>query len=314
MRGFVLGREKEIEQMIEEEGQLDNTKKKKLRWCRFEYEHMPDFCYTCEIIGHRDKECKMRPAKDEAPQFGPWMRAEDESNKSVEGARGKWMGSRSSEDSMGAMGYKQDGMDRRPYHLGREGSGMGSATLSWRKDGTASRSSGRSSKEEEREVTSPLKSVGRDDGVGSKGTSRHLSFNDKEEEGRSKEDEGKNIAMVSLGEERLSMENMPQVTENDRREKENNEEKRVEEGRGKINQDKAGGKSGRKFKRRIRDPRKEHQEQIGSMMGKRAGEEMKIDEKQDQKKGRLVGAVEEEAMNHKNLFKAGLPEQFCNHQ
>lgn len=24
-------------------------------WCRFEYEFMPDFCYTCGTIGHGEK-------------------------------------------------------------------------------------------------------------------------------------------------------------------------------------------------------------------------------------------------------------------
>ncbi|KAE8821637.1 hypothetical protein D1007_00420 [Hordeum vulgare] len=49
MRGFVLERESDNEQMGEEENQQDITKKRKLRWCRFEYEHLPDFCYTCGV-------------------------------------------------------------------------------------------------------------------------------------------------------------------------------------------------------------------------------------------------------------------------
>ncbi|KAI5015035.1 hypothetical protein ZWY2020_056425 [Hordeum vulgare] len=85
MRGFVLERESNNEQMGEEENQQDSARKRKLRWCRFEYEHLPDFCYTCGIIGHREKECKLKPAKNEAPQFGPWMRAEEENKKYMEG-------------------------------------------------------------------------------------------------------------------------------------------------------------------------------------------------------------------------------------
>ncbi|KAI4976189.1 hypothetical protein ZWY2020_049796 [Hordeum vulgare] len=234
MRGFVLDRERDNEQMIEEESHQNNTKKKKLRWCRFEYEHLPDFCYTCGIIGHRDKECKMKLAKNEAPQFGPWMRAEDENKKPAEGARGKWMGSRSSEDNMGALGYGQGGTERRPYQLGRGGSGRGSAALSWRKDGTTSHSSGRSSREEEREVTSPLKAVAKDNGSGSKGTSKQLSFDDKEKGGSRQENEGTNLVMVSSGEEITSMENQPHSMEKDRREKENAKIEVAVEGRGKI--------------------------------------------------------------------------------
>ncbi|KAI5018024.1 hypothetical protein ZWY2020_042912 [Hordeum vulgare] len=181
MRGFVLERESDNEQMGEEENQQDITKKRKLRWCRFEYEHLPDFCYTCGIIGHREKECKLKPAKNEAPQFGPWMRAEEENKKYVEGGRGKGMSSRSSEESMGAVGYKQSGPERRTYQLGHGGVGKGSAALSWRKDGTASRSSGRHSQEGEREVTSPLNATTKDDGGGSRGTTKQLSFVEKEQ-------------------------------------------------------------------------------------------------------------------------------------
>lgn len=80
MRGFTLEREKE--RTTRTVGEEEQEKKKKSRlWCRFEYEHLPDFCYTCGIIGHRDKECKVRPAKGEVSQFGPWMRAEEDSKK-----------------------------------------------------------------------------------------------------------------------------------------------------------------------------------------------------------------------------------------
>ncbi|KAE8775952.1 hypothetical protein D1007_51478 [Hordeum vulgare] len=195
-----------------------------------------DVGYDGKAIGKflRIKECKMKPAKDEAPQFGPWMRAEDENKKPAEGARGKWMGSRSSEDNMGALGYGQGGTERRPYQLGRGGSGRGSAALSWRKDGTTSHSSGRSSHEEEREVTSPLKAVAKDNGSGSKVTSKQLSFDDKEKGGSRQENEGTNLVMVSSGEEITSMENQPHSMEKDRREKENAKKEVVVEGRGKI--------------------------------------------------------------------------------
>lgn len=72
MRGFVLDREKkangsEVEEVSKGEDSSKKKKKKELLWCRFEYEHMPDFCYTCGIIGHGEKECSSRPVRGEAP-------------------------------------------------------------------------------------------------------------------------------------------------------------------------------------------------------------------------------------------------------
>ncbi|KAE8800591.1 Retrotransposon protein [Hordeum vulgare] len=62
----------------------------------------------------------------------------------------------------------------------------------------------------------------------------------------------------------------------------------------------AGGKSGRKFKRRTREPSKEGQEHIGIVIGKRAGEEMETGSQQEQKKGRMVDATEGTKMNQNN--------------
>ena len=47
MRGFILEREKKKGGTGEE-----MLKKKELLWSRFEYEHLPDFCYTCGVIRH----------------------------------------------------------------------------------------------------------------------------------------------------------------------------------------------------------------------------------------------------------------------
>ena len=45
-------------------------------WCRFEYEFLPDFCYTCGIIGHGEKDCATKVKKGERSQFGRWLRAD----------------------------------------------------------------------------------------------------------------------------------------------------------------------------------------------------------------------------------------------
>lgn len=73
MRGFMLDREKDKVKDGEGVSGNDMNKKKRLLWCRFEYEYMPDFCYTCGVIGHGEKECKIKPNREEAPQYGPWL-------------------------------------------------------------------------------------------------------------------------------------------------------------------------------------------------------------------------------------------------
>jgi len=35
-------------------------------WCPVEYEYLPDFCYTCGIIGHTDRSCGVQIPKGEA--------------------------------------------------------------------------------------------------------------------------------------------------------------------------------------------------------------------------------------------------------
>ncbi|KAM0921696.1 hypothetical protein ACQ4PT_006648 [Festuca glaucescens] len=37
----------------------------KTKWCPFEYEYLPEFCYTCGIIGHDDKSCAIKLGKGE---------------------------------------------------------------------------------------------------------------------------------------------------------------------------------------------------------------------------------------------------------
>lgn len=34
-------------------------------WCRLEYEYLPDFCFTCGVIGHGEKDCMIKLKKGE---------------------------------------------------------------------------------------------------------------------------------------------------------------------------------------------------------------------------------------------------------
>lgn len=67
MRVSLLDKEEERTMNMAEDGMDNKKKKKKLLWGRFEYEHMSDFGYTCGIIGHSDKECRIKLTKREAP-------------------------------------------------------------------------------------------------------------------------------------------------------------------------------------------------------------------------------------------------------
>ncbi|KAF7002938.1 hypothetical protein CFC21_018339 [Triticum aestivum] len=41
----------------------------------FTYEYLPDFCYSCGIIGHTKKSRPTRSRRTGSRQFGPWLRA-----------------------------------------------------------------------------------------------------------------------------------------------------------------------------------------------------------------------------------------------
>jgi hypothetical protein len=45
-----------------------------MRWCPFEFEYLPDFCFICGIIGHVDKECTKSLGRGEEAQYGKWFK------------------------------------------------------------------------------------------------------------------------------------------------------------------------------------------------------------------------------------------------
>ncbi|KAM0824453.1 hypothetical protein ACQ4PT_070192 [Festuca glaucescens] len=112
------------------------------RWCPIEYEFLPEFCYTCGIIGHDDKVCSRKLARGEKQQFGPWLRARMPMRSNL-GERRSW-DDKGGNNSWGAGGTNRSG-------------GSGSDSRSWRKDD----GSGVGSKNVEKgqEATSPLKKL-----------------------------------------------------------------------------------------------------------------------------------------------------------
>nr|XP_020172955.1 uncharacterized protein LOC109758507 [Aegilops tauschii subsp. strangulata] len=148
MRGFTLdGGEESAE--VHDKGKVASERGEEEEdrdWCKFEYEYLPDFYYTCGIIGHGEKDCSIKLKKGERSQFGRWLQADIGQRKGWSEERFWRSGGRSSSGPRN-YGYSWSG--------GRSGSG--SESLSWRKSDSHSNGGGvgRSGKEEE--VTSPVK-------------------------------------------------------------------------------------------------------------------------------------------------------------
>lgn len=148
MRGFTLddGAEKVD---VREKGKVatdSGEEEEDGDWCRFEYEHLSDFCFTCGVIGHGEKDCVIKLKKGERPQFERWLRADLGQRRGIV-EEGHW---RSGGRNLGGSrnyGYSRSG--------GRPGSG--SDSLSWRKSDSRSSEDGDGRSDKGEEVTSPAK-------------------------------------------------------------------------------------------------------------------------------------------------------------
>lgn len=117
-------------------------------WCPLCYEFLPDFCYTCGIIGHTDRVCDKKLEKGEVQQFSRALRFIPEkkqvsSSSSIRSGEKFVPGFRKSSGGAGSGGS-----------WGNRGSGSlkGSDAPSWRRMDPND-----SGADEEEEVTSPLK-------------------------------------------------------------------------------------------------------------------------------------------------------------
>jgi hypothetical protein len=54
-------------------------------WCPVMYEYLPDFCFTCGIIGHIDRVCEKKLEKREIQQFSKSLRFIPEKRRTEEG-------------------------------------------------------------------------------------------------------------------------------------------------------------------------------------------------------------------------------------
>ncbi|KAK1678763.1 hypothetical protein QYE76_039611 [Lolium multiflorum] len=127
------------------------------RWCPFQYEFLPDFCYCCGRLGHKKDYCQSGDKKSKSLEYGPELVAkkfgEDRGRSSPGGFGGSWGGAGSG---------------------GKSGSRSGSA--SWRKDGVGSGPLVKQNKVDGEEVTSPMKKVSGGSGVEGKRLEKDLAL------------------------------------------------------------------------------------------------------------------------------------------
>jgi hypothetical protein len=88
------------------------------KWCRFEYEYLPDFCFTCGVLGHVNKTCSKKLKRGEEPQYGKWL---------------KWIPPKKMNTFSNQRVWTEN-RGRRNYLLGNNENRWASDGPSWRKD------------------------------------------------------------------------------------------------------------------------------------------------------------------------------------
>lgn len=130
----------------------DGEEEKKV-WCPLSYEYLPNFCYTCGLIGHTDRSYEIKLKKGEEQQFSRSLRYIPEKKRVVEDA-----GSRSSEQHSQLPWRVNRGGRGATDLFGNRGSDSGkrSDDLSWRKSVSEEKMLKASSRSES-EASSPHK-------------------------------------------------------------------------------------------------------------------------------------------------------------
>lgn len=124
-------------------------------WCPLVYEFLPDFFYTCGIIGHIDKACTQTMKEGEIQQFSKKLRFLPEKKRGDDGGMEMAVGGHfTSSWKFGGSGgwYSQWGSGSK-NSAGRSGSDA----PSWRKeDGSKNKDKGNTAASDGEEVTSPI--------------------------------------------------------------------------------------------------------------------------------------------------------------
>lgn len=117
-------------------------------WCPFAYEFLPDFCYNCGIIGHVDRSCTQPMVKGGIKPYSSKLRVVPEKKKFSDDSYDRANQGRS------MLPWRSGGSGSKNW----SGSGRsGSDGPNWRKNDQR-----KGGKEDEQEVTSPLKQAKQD--------------------------------------------------------------------------------------------------------------------------------------------------------
>jgi len=133
-------------------------------WCPLEYEFLPDFCYTCGIIGHTDRSCAIQVPKGEIQQYNKNLRCFSDKKNREDGNGDRFSGGHFSGPwRSGSSGSRGSFVapDSRAL-LARSGSDG----PTWGKDAAKTDERLGEKKGEEDEVNSPVKTLPRVPGDG----------------------------------------------------------------------------------------------------------------------------------------------------
>jgi hypothetical protein len=273
------------------------------KWCPFEYEYLPEFCYTCGVLGHEYTDCSIKLKRGEKQQYGRWLRAMMP-KKQTQGERSSWEENRNQRNPKG-------------FGFGNRSGGSGSDSRSWRKE-TSSGGDDNKISDKNEEVTSPMKTLVEHNLAG---TQKRLEFQN--EEGKNKDEEaGKG---QSLGAQQVKnnmvVNTLMQDDTHGAHMVANQEQKRGSghlEGLGAIpsgkKEEKKDGRFKHKFQKKGRsaqgDNKGEKQVKMLLKVGEKRGAEPMEIEEEDQREGKKVkgGGVA------KQNIEAGLSVQPCKDQ
>ncbi|KAE8793691.1 lrr receptor-like serine threonine-protein kinase fls2 [Hordeum vulgare] len=95
-------------------------------WCRFEYEFLPDFCYTCGRIGHGEKDCATKLQKGDTKKSYGFNKTGGRTGSGSESLSWRKSDSRSSGEGQAEIGGTQEGKEHKVAPDGSKGQEVGS--------------------------------------------------------------------------------------------------------------------------------------------------------------------------------------------
>ncbi|KAK1664363.1 hypothetical protein QYE76_052522 [Lolium multiflorum] len=255
---------------------------KRMIWCPFQYEYIPNFCFICGIIGHVDRECSVKLKKGEEPQFGKWL---------------KWVPPKRHGLFENRRGWNE-GSGRRKINGGNGNSLHGSDGPTWRKTKSVSRESGSGGDGGAEEVRNPMKITDGREKLGHEGVQKQLADVESVQiEGTGKEDDMEGKKKGKLGEvgDAFPGELEKVGKKGDIETGGGGMQKGVflnefEGGKGVVRSEGAqkDKMTGKKYKKRVREEKGEEKKRSDPLnVGKkRSGDEMDLDEQEKKKKAR----------------------------